>query len=179
MTIMTKSSNLYASAFFRLAPDKDAASKMLDAMKRLRSLIGQTPEYLLLLDSPAIPLDRRIGMLEQALAAEFPDDLISFMKVLCRHGQISAYSDCVDAYEELVEKETATVHARVSSAVSLTEEQQTRMKEVLAQQMGASIIAEFYVDPELIGGVRVETNGYIIDASLRHRLEEIKDVIAQ
>ncbi len=176
---MTKSSNLYASAFFRLAPDKDAALKMLEEMKSVRELIWQTPEYLLLLDSPAIPLEKRTTMLEQALEGRFPEDLISFMKVLCRHGQITAYPECVDAYEKLVEKQTATVRARVISAAPMTADQQERMKAALAQQMQAGIIAEFYVDPELLGGVRVETNGYIIDASLRHRLEEIKDVIAQ
>jgi purine operon repressor len=32
-------------------------------------------------------------------------------------------------------------------------------------------------DPELIGGIRVEVDGYVIDGSIRNKLEEIKEVM--
>ena len=39
------------------------------------------------------------------------------------------------------------------------------------------MILECAVDPALLGGIRVETEGRVLDGSLRTRLQEIKEVM--
>ena len=36
---------------------------------------------------------------------------------------------------------------------------------------------QFQVNPELIGGIRVEVDGRVIDGSIRNKLDEIKEVM--
>ena len=47
----------------------------------------------------------------------------------------------------------------------------------LEKRFGRNITLSCEVDPSLIGGVRVEVDGRVIDGSIRNKLEQIKDVM--
>ena len=44
---------------------------------------------------------------------------------------------------------------------------------------GGKVNVEYVVDPALLGGLIVERDGKIMDASLRRRLREVKEVISK
>ena len=68
------------------------------------------------------------------------------------------------------------VRARVTSAVPLTEGEKNALRLKLEKD-GGTVTLDCVVDPEIMGGVIVETEDRVIDGSLRHRLREMKDVM--
>ena len=57
----------------------------------------------------------------------------------------------------------------------------TKEKEKLESKLekvcGGKVKAEYFVDESLIGGLVVETDGRIMDGSIRQKLREVKEVI--
>ena len=47
----------------------------------------------------------------------------------------------------------------------------------LEKKLGRNVTLQCRLDPALIGGVRVEVDGMVIDGSIRNKLEEIKEVM--
>ena len=69
--------------------------------------------------------------------------------------------------------------AYITSAVELTDEEVSVLKNKLEAICHNTVSMEFSIDPSLLGGLIVEVDGRILDGSLRHHLNEVKDVISR
>jgi F-type H+-transporting ATPase subunit delta len=70
--------------------------------------------------------------------------------------------------------ERGVLIADVSSARELASDTQQAITTQLQQQTGASKVQlRPYVDPHLLGGVRIDTPGKRLDATLRHKLNQL------
>jgi hypothetical protein len=65
--------------------------------------------------------------------------------------------------------------ARVKSAVPLTKEERTILKERLRERFGQEFLLHLQVDPSLIGGLVVEVKGQIIDGSVAGKLSALEE----
>ena len=63
----------------------------------------------------------------------------------------------------------------VRSAVRLTEEERTLLRERLRERFGEEFSLRMRVDPSLIGGLVVEASGQIIDGSVAGKLDALKE----
>ena len=63
----------------------------------------------------------------------------------------------------------------VRSAVRLTEEEETLLKERLRERFGEEFVLHLQIDPSLIGGLVVEAGGQIIDGSVASKLDALKE----
>ena len=101
------------------------------------------------------------------------------MKLLCEKGRIRSLAGCTEEYKKLLDIQNSISTAYVKSAVELTEEEKEKLKDKLEVQSGHAVILECSVDESLMGGLVVEIDGKVIDASLKSRLYEVKDVISK
>ena len=65
--------------------------------------------------------------------------------------------------------------ARVKSAVPLTKEERTILKERLRERFGQEFLLHLQVDPSLIGGLVVEVKGQVIDGSVAGKLSALEE----
>ncbi len=68
---------------------------------------------------------------------------------------------------ETVLSERGTVIVRVTSAHSLSE---ALRRDVEAQVSATKVLYEEIIDPSVIGGVRIETPGQLLDATMKRKL---------
>ena len=174
---MTDTSKSYADALFSLAMETNTVSETLSALRELRDGLYATPEALDLLASPSIPKDERCAVLEKAFGDVQPAHVMNFIQILVQHGYIRELDDCLAAYTELHDAARRLSTAYVASAVELTAVEQAELTEKLSRKLGRTIRLECTVDPSLLGGMVVRVDGKVIDGSLKHRLQEIKEVM--
>jgi len=176
---MSDQSKAYAEALFALAAETGEEKACLEGLELVSETLAETPAYRELLASPAIPREERDGALEQAFAAHTPVQVLSFVGLLCAHGLVRQFDDCVAEYRRLYEASIALTTARVVSAVPLTEAQQDTLRAKLEKMSGHTVRLVCTVDESLLGGVTVQLDGKVLDGSLRHRLHEVKEVMEQ
>lgn len=174
---MIKISNEYADALFSLAMDLHAEEETLGALHLIRDSFRQEPEALAMLASPAIAKSQRLAALEEAFGSQLPQHVMGYMHTLCNNGHIREFMDSVQAYEELYNSARKLSTAYVTSAVELSEEEKTELKNKLEKRLGRTICLECAIDETLLGGLVVQVDGKVIDGSLKHRLHEIKEVM--
>ena len=61
--------------------------------------------------------------------------------------------------------------------MALKESEMVALRAKLEKKLGRTVTLQCRVSPELIGGVRVEVDGRVIDGSIRNKLDEIKEVM--
>ena len=174
---MTGIAKEYAAALFMLAGEIGAESEWLTALETVLALFGENPAYVEFLASPGIPKAERTEALDKAFSGHIPEHVVSFVQILCERGHIRTFSECVEEYRALYQAAKAMMPARVTSAVPLTEAEQKRLTQKLEAMSGKTVLAEWAVDATLLGGVVVEMDGKVLDGSLRHRLQDMKDVM--
>lgn len=174
---MTEMSKSYAEALFSLALETQTVTETLMALKTMRDGIIGTEGALDLLASPSIPKDERCKVLETAFGDVQPEHVMHFVCVLVQHGRIHDLDACLAAYTALYDEHCRLSTAYVTSAVKLTADEIKTLTDKLSRKLNRTIRLECTVDSALLGGMIVRVDGKVIDGSLKHRLEEIKEVM--
>lgn len=80
----------------------------------------------------------------------------------------------LSTYGELAAEWRRRVVALVTTAVPLRDDQRQRLVDVLSRQYGRAVHLDAAVDPEVVGGVRLEVGGELVDSTLAARLDETR-----
>ena len=174
---MTTTSREYAEALFELAVQADQTKETSDGLETVVSALMQTPEYRALLASPAIGKADRLAALDEAFRGKIPDVLLGILRMMVSRGHVSALTGMARDYDELARGYRGESIAVVTSAVPLKEAETVALRAKLEKKLGRKVTLQCREDPDLIGGIRVEVDGRIIDGSIRNKLEEIKEVM--
>ncbi len=176
---MARAEREYAEAIYLIAAEKDAVPMFLEQMECLAELLRDNSDYLHLLASPAISLNERKGLIDEAFGAHFCEEIVSFVKLLCDNGRIDALLDCVGEFTALARALSGKVQAVVVSAYELDDEQKQKLQKKLQSMFGQEVEAIYGIDPSLIGGVKIEVEGKTYDGTLLRRLRVVKDVMSR
>ena len=92
-------------------------------MARVRTILEGQPGYCRLLDSPALPREQRLLLLEQAFSSLSPYHL-NFLKILCEKHAVHQYAACAQVYGQLYDQAHQILRATAITAVGMTKAQQ-------------------------------------------------------
>ena len=174
---MTTTSREYAEALFELAVQGRVTKETSEGLETVVSALLQQPDYRALLASPAIGKEERLAALDTAFRGKIPEILLAILRMMVSRGHVSALTGMARDYEELARGYRGESVAVVTSAVPLKEAETVALRAKLEKKLGRQVILQCRVDPALIGGVRVDVDGRVIDGSIRNKLEEIKEVM--
>jgi len=174
---MTEISKEYGAALFMLACEKDMKEEYGEALETLKRSFEENPEYLSFLASLSIPLSERLNAVEQAFSGKIPEDVVSYLQLLCEKGRISCFYDSAEEYKNLLDESKRISNAKITSAVELTDEEKEKLKNKLEAMTRSAVSMEYFIDESLLGGLIAEIDGKVLDGSLRTRLHDIKEVI--
>ena len=67
--------------------------------------------------------------------------------------------------------------AEVRTAVPLDEEHRRQLAEALSANLGKQVEVKVIVDPTVLGGVVARIGDTVIDGTVRHRLEQLREAL--
>ena len=83
------------------------------------------------------------------------------------------YIDVLKNYRRLLQLELEKRRARVETASELDSTTSSELVANLKKKYGSDLTAEFIVNPELLGGMRVRVGSDVWDGTVRNRLEQL------
>jgi len=84
------------------------------------------------------------------------------------------YIDVLKNYRRLLRLELEKRRARVETASELDSTTGSELVANLKKKYGSDLTAEFIVNPELLGGLRVRVGSDVWDGTVRNRLEQLE-----
>jgi len=84
------------------------------------------------------------------------------------------YIDVLKNYRRLLRLELEKRRARVETASELDSTTGSELVANLKKKYGSDLTAEFIVNPELLGGMRVRIGSDVWDGTVRNRLEQLE-----
>ncbi len=175
---MMQMSKEYAEALFTLATEENCRQEIADALAVISAAFEENEGYLEVLSSPAIPASERLAAIDAAFSSLY-EYAVSFLKLLCERSVIRAYPAVAAEYDRLLKEANKLRVVKVTSAVALTDDEVAALRDKLGAMCKHPVSFEFSLDESLLGGMVVETDGKVYDASLARKLRDLKDVISR
>lgn len=174
---MAEVSKEYGTALFMLACEEQKQEEYAAALQTVETAFAQNEGFLDMLCSPSIPLAERLGVIDTVFVACLPNHMLSYVKLLCEKGRLGGFCEAAEAYRALLDASRHVANVTVTSAVELTDDEKQKLTKKLEQMEKGRVRADYIVDESVLGGLVVEIDGRILDGSLRHRLQEVKEVM--
>jgi len=160
----------YAEAVFRLAKQDNALPAWSDALN-LIATVYHDPQMQAVMANPKItPAD--IERLMLAICGERIDGVArNLIQLLVHNRRLSVLAEIRELFEQLKLEDEGKLEAKISSAFPMEDAQRNQVVNLLSSRFKRKINATVTVDPDLIGGVKVEVGDKVWDASVRGRLQ--------
>ena len=158
---------------YALALEEGLTGEILEEMKVIRTLFQENPDYVHLLSEPSIPGNERIDLIEAAFGNQAERYLVNFIKLLCEKNLLREFGGCQEAFQRRYFAAHNIAEAVVTSAASLSKEQEELLKKKLETMSGKTVVMELKTDPSVLAGVRVELDGKLFDGTVKGRLAEL------
>lgn len=169
----------YAKALLGLAKEQQAEETIGAALSQVVDIFAD-PVLAKMLALPTLSLNTRREIVEQLVTALSPHPLLgNFLRVLAENDRLNAVADIANAYQLLVERALGRVRAQVRSAAPLSEDELNALVDAFSRLTHMSVQPTVAIDPELLGGVVVEIEGRVYDASLQTQLQRLGATLAQ
>ncbi len=167
----------YGAALFSLAREQGLKKEYGEGLDLVLSAMEENPLYSEYLSSPAVLLSERKENLLRAFQGTIPEDVMSFLMLLLERGRIAALPEAAEEYRRLYRISLHIAKAEITSAAPLLEKEKEALEKKLEKAYGVTLQAEYFVDESLLGGVKIEMEGKVLDGSLRARLDKVKEVM--
>jgi len=164
----------YAEAAFQIASEDEAMAKWQERLDELAALL-EDERAARVLANPALAQETRDDILRQALGWPKGDAAFNLVRLLVRRNRIRLAPGIAQEFRRLVQRSSGIVGATVISATELTPSEVDAIRERVEQLTDRKVELTLTRDPALIGGVAVRIGDRMIDASVRGRLERLRE----
>ncbi len=164
----------YAQALFESASAEGAVDGVLRDVTTLGGLIREHEELQGLLRNPDVDPEDKLGLLSRVTGASWSPLTRAFVQMVVTRGRAGVLPEIADAFREMVDHARGRLQVTVRSAHPLPPALLERFRAVLAAREQKEILLATEAAPELIGGVQLLLGSKIIDSSVQHDLEALR-----
>lgn len=167
----------YAQALFGAALKEGSEGPTLEDLESLDRLYDLDRSLQRFLEAPDVLTEHKVELIHRVLGGRVSDLVERFLLLMLEKKRVQHLPLVFEHYRTLVEEHRGIVRAQVVTAVPFPGELEEGLKARLAALTGKKIILDRKVDPSIVGGVIVTLDGRILDASLRHRMQELRGML--
>jgi F-type H+-transporting ATPase subunit delta len=167
----------YAAAVFEAARAEAAVDIVGDELYRFSHAFETNAELRRALLDESIPPERRQGLIEELLEGKASRLTAAIVSFLVATGRIRELPEIAVAVVERIAAERQREVAEVRSAIPLTDDQRDRLAKALSAKLGRPVEVRVVVDPSVMGGILARVGDVVIDGTIRHRLELLKEAM--
>jgi F-type H+-transporting ATPase subunit delta len=144
---------------------------------RLRDAVVDNDELRVVLDNPEV--DSRVKGDILARIAEGSDELVvNFVRLIAEKGRAAALGGIADELDVLVAADARILDVELTTAHELSDAEFGRILGRIEQASGRKVQGSRSVDADLIGGLVLQAGSLRLDASVRGRLERLRQELA-
>ena len=168
----------YARALFQAAQEEGRLAQVREELGDFVASIEEVPELDALLRNPQLDPRAKIEALDDILGGA--DVLLRNFVLLAvekhRGGQLR---EMHREFERLIAQEERRLTVELTTAYELSDDEAARIVGQIEKASGRPVDATRSVDPSLIGGIVLQAGSYLVDASVRGRLERLRQTLVR
>jgi len=164
----------YAKALFELAVERDEFVHVHLSLHDFVTFMKRHDDFRAVFFSQEIETKVKIDLLDELLKKDTNRLFFNFLNILVLKKRTPELFQVLDEFERLYDKKQNRLVVNVETAVKLDEKTLSELETWTANKLKKNVHVEVKLNPDILGGLIVEMDGTVIDASLRRKLKELK-----
>ena len=164
----------YGTALYEAARELGKEEALLIEVKQLALIVKAYEQFAAFLNSPAIMAKEKQEAVKHIMQDSFSPEMIHFVYVLIDKGRTAEIRKIAKQYIRLYDEERGIAEGKVFSVVQLTPDQIQKFSAEMSRLFRKQIKLENRVDQSLIGGIKIQVGGKMIDQSYKGDLERLR-----
>lgn len=172
---LARISSRYAKSLLDFALEQDKLERIYQDMLQLKAAVS-VRDFVLLCKSPIVQPGKKEQVFNVLFKDRFDPVTFGFFNILLKKGREAYVPEIVDQFMSQYEAIRKITRVTLSTATPLDEQVIRKIKEKLAAAKSTreNIELETQIKPALIGGFVLEFDDKLYDASVAHRLQQMR-----
>lgn len=166
----------YAKAAFDEARDKGQLGPWSQALRTAAAVVSDS-RVEALLGNPRVTPEELAALVIEIAGPELDEQGRNFVRTLADNRRLALLPEISALFDELKGEAEGIVDVVVTSAAPLDDSERGKLAAALERRLGRSVRLQCATDPALIGGAVLRAGDWVLDGSLRGRLERIAYVL--
>lgn len=145
-----------------------------DALDALAESLRTEPRLREFLETPRIDAEAKKQVLRTAFSGRVPDLFLRFLLVVVDKRRQNVLEEIAAGYSDLVDEELGRVRAEITVAREPDEALKQRIVSQLEARFDKSVVPEFRIDENVLGGLVIRIGDNVLDGSVRTQLKSLK-----
>jgi F-type H+-transporting ATPase subunit delta len=158
-----------------LGEELHSLDKIAEDFLTIEATVHGSRELRAMLHSPVVKPLQKQSILQEIFGKQLHPETLSFITLLVKKGRSELLMATAQEFRRLLDVRRNITTAQVTSAVALTEAEQLTIQAKLESMSGKRVRSTFSIDPSLKGGFTARIGDTLVDASLKHQLEILRE----
>jgi F-type H+-transporting ATPase subunit delta len=169
---------VYARSLFEVARDEGKLDEVREQLGQVADAFDEQQSLQVFFFSPYFSTKEKSEALERMVEGAEPM-VLNFLNLLLEKHRMPAIFRVRRALDELWEEENKLLPVQITSAVELDNKITKQIGDRIAEQTGRKVELSTAVNPDVLGGLVLQVGNTVLDASVRHRLEQLRKEVAR
>ncbi len=169
----------YARALFEMAHAEGVVDRVQEELFRLRELLKSNPALLEFLKDPNVKREGKRQALADLFQGKVHPLLLNTLLTLSDQDRGGRVLHVIEEFDVIASSARQKVTGEVTTAIKLDDATLARLAAELCRLTGKNVQLFQKTDPAILGGAIIKVGEQIIDASLRRKLDQIKEMLVQ
>jgi F-type H+-transporting ATPase subunit delta len=170
---------LGAEALLAAADRAGELAEVEDELFRFGQVVDASPELAATLGNPIAPVEQRSSLIEDLLSGKARAATVGLVRLALSGFGGRGFGASLGRLVELAAARRERQVAYVTSAVPLTEAEESRLGARLSEMYGRGVSLKITVDPRVIGGLSVQVGSDLYDGTVLRRLTEVRGALTK
>jgi F-type H+-transporting ATPase subunit delta len=175
---MEEIAQVYSRALFEVAQESGKLDVVREQLGQFADALEGNRDLAVFFFSPYFSTDEKKDGLQKAVEGA-DGTFVNFLETLLERHRMPAIYRIRAEYERLWDEENKLLPVEVTSAIDLDEATVKSIGDRIGEQTGQRVELTSKVDPEILGGIVLRVGNQILDASIKHRLDQLRKHVAQ
>ena len=164
----------YSNALFSLGKEKDNLIELKEGLAEFWEVVEENEELKKVLFHQRILAEEKKNIIEKVFAEDMQKDLLHFIYILIEKRREYHLESIIKAFNAHVDREERILNVEVTSTVEMKESSLDKLKNKLNELLDYNIRINNIVNKDIIGGLVLKVEDYIIDGSLSYELKQLE-----
>ncbi len=161
----------YADALFEAGSDLNKIEDFYGELEILESAFTSEEKLIQILSHPKIKKQEKKDLVDKIFKESVSQEILNFLYILIDKNRESNILDIIGIYRDLYYNYKGILRVLAITAMPMKEASRERLASVLEEKLNKKILIRNKVDEDIIGGIRLEIEGKLIDGTIKGKLE--------
>lgn len=169
----------YANSLYQLALEKGIFDKIAADAELVFSTLEMSKELRALLKNPVLKQEKKKELLSKIFESKVGSDIINFINFVIEKNREDILYEIFREFINLKDTKEGILRTQIITASEIDESLKKQIESAIEKKEKKKVKPKYFVNPDIIGGYIIRYNDIVIDASVKHQLERLREKFSE